>query len=41
MALVMRAVGRDPLARRFDRDAQTYWVERGEQRDPARYFRQF
>jgi hypothetical protein len=37
----MRAAGRDPLARRFDRDAETYWVPREETPDPARYFRQF
>lgn len=41
MALVMRAAGRDPLARRFDRDAETYWVPREPNRDPSRYFRQF
>ncbi|MEX0979180.1 MAG: SxtJ family membrane protein, partial [Pirellulales bacterium] len=41
IALVMRAVGRDPLSRRFDRAAKTYWVPRRQDSDPARYFRQF
>ena len=41
MALVMRGVGRDPLSRRFDRDAKTYWVPRPPNSDPGRYFRQF
>lgn len=26
--LIMRALGKDPLNRRFDRDAKTYWIER-------------
>ena len=26
MAVAMRLLGRDPLDRRFDRDATTYWV---------------
>jgi multisubunit Na+/H+ antiporter MnhG subunit len=41
MALVMRATGRDPLSRRFDRDAKSYWVPRPKESDPGRYFRQF
>lgn len=28
MALVMRALGKDPLNRRFDAKAKTYWIER-------------
>ncbi len=27
-ALIMRALGKDPLRRRFDRDATSYWIER-------------
>lgn len=27
-ALVMRALGRDPLRLRFDREAHTYWIDR-------------
>ena len=28
LGLVMRAIGRDPLRRRLDPDASTYWIER-------------
>lgn len=28
VALIMRALGKDPLALRFDRGAQSYWIER-------------
>ncbi|MEX2114356.1 MAG: SxtJ family membrane protein [Pirellulales bacterium] len=38
---LLRLSGRDPLARRFDRDAETYWTSREPSADPARYFRQF
>ena len=41
IGLIMRAVGRDPLQRKFDRDAKTYWVEHRTETDPSRYFRQF
>lgn len=41
IGIVMRLFGRDPLSRRFDRDAQTYWTNRGATADPARYFRQY
>ncbi len=27
-ALIMRALGKDPLRRRFDRDAKSYWIDR-------------
>ncbi len=41
IGLTMRVLGRDPMARRFDRSASSYWVPR----DPAgrvnRYLRQF
>jgi hypothetical protein len=37
---LMGVFGYDPMARRFDRAAASYWVERGRNRDPARYFRQ-
>jgi apolipoprotein N-acyltransferase len=39
--LVFRAMGRDAMERRFDPDADSYWVERGEPSPPKRYFRQF
>ncbi len=41
IGLLMRLFGRDPLSRRFDRDAKTYWTARGPAADPARYFRQY
>jgi hypothetical protein len=41
IGLLMRLAGRDPLARKFDRNAETYWTPRVEEVDPARYFRQF
>ncbi len=28
MGLLLRALGKDPLRLRFDRDARTYWIER-------------
>jgi hypothetical protein len=41
IGLIMRACGRDPLRRKFDRTAQTYWCDREVTRDSRRYFRQF
>lgn len=42
IALVLRALGRDFLARRWDRDAPSYWVRREAERRPASsYERQF
>ena len=38
---LMRAIGRDPMARRFDRAAATYWRTAEKVVDPQRYFRQF
>ena len=42
IGLLMRALGRDPMTRRLDRNASSYWIAH----DPAaggakRYFRQF
>lgn len=39
--LVMRLVGYDPLRRRLDKDATSYWTERERVTDVTRYFRQF
>ena len=39
-ALVMRAMKKDPLDRRFDAGAKTYWVERGSP-DPKSMRNQF
>lgn len=41
IALAMRAAGRDSLHRRFDREAASYWIARGEPPETRRYFRQF
>lgn len=41
VGLIMRLVGYDPMARRFDREAATYWVKRPPPAPHARYFRQF
>jgi len=41
IGLAMRLVGRDPMQRRFDRQAKSYWIKREGRVEPARYFRQF
>jgi hypothetical protein len=41
IGLAMRAIGRDPMQRTFDRDATSYWIRRKQPDDPERYFRQF
>ncbi len=41
IGLIMRLFGRDPMERRFDRGAETYWTPHQPSEDPARYFRQF
>ena len=41
IGLVMRLAGRDPLCRKFDPQARSYWVDRPASRDVKRYFRQF
>ena len=38
--MLMRLVGYDPMERRFDRSASTYWVPHNPHGDTARYFRQ-
>jgi hypothetical protein len=38
---LMRLFGYDPMERRFDGAAASYWVEREPIRDPSSYFRQF
>jgi saxitoxin biosynthesis operon SxtJ-like protein len=40
VGLVMRMLGKDPLHRRFDRTAATYWVKHDPHSDQGRYFRQ-
>lgn len=41
IGLLMRLVGRDPMRRRLDPRAETYWIEREGRRDSTSYFRQF
>ena len=41
IGVIMRLFGRDPMERRFDRSAASYWVEHDPAGDPGRYFRQF
>lgn len=41
IGLVMRLAGRDPLTRRFDRQAKTYWSTRRPTDDKERYLRQY
>jgi hypothetical protein len=41
VGLVFRLIGRDPLHRRFDRDAESYWVPRRQREAKEYYFRQF
>jgi hypothetical protein len=41
IGLVMRLAGRDPMHRKFDRNARSYWIRRDGRPEPARYFRQF
>ena len=38
---MLRLFGHDPLKRKFDRNATTYWVPHARARDKASYFRQF
>lgn len=39
--LIMRGLGWDPLGRRFEPEAETYWIEYNPQRGMQEYFRQF
>ncbi len=39
--LVLRALGYDPMDRRFDGQAETYWTPRSLEERVSRYFRQF
>jgi len=41
LGLVFRLVGRDPLCRRFEPNAKTYWLKRQPPKNPERYFQQF
>ena len=39
--LIMRALGRDPMKRKWDPNAKTYWEDTEKDIAPERYFRQF
>ena len=41
IGIVMRIVGYDPLQRRMDRSAKTYWQAVQQTEDKSRYFQQF
>ena len=41
IGLLARWLREDPLERKLDRDAATYWTERRRMREVRRYFRQF
>ena len=41
ISLILRATGKDPMERRFDRSATSYWVAHEQVKDSSRYFRQF
>ena len=41
IGLVLRLAGRDPMHRKLDRAAATYWVRRPQPQGVERYFRQY
>ena len=41
IGLVMRLFGHDPMERRIQRDAKSYWVDARPQRARDSYFKQF
>jgi len=41
IGLIMAVLGRDPMQRKFDRDAKTYWQPRAQPKGKRGYFRQF
>ncbi len=41
IGLGMRLLGRDPLNRKLDKNAKTYWLDVERDDDPQRYYRQF
>lgn len=41
LGLFFRLVGRDPLSRRFDPEAESYWTSHAGTKDDERYFRQY
>ena len=41
LALGMKLIGRDPMRRKLDREAKTYWLDAQQPTDPKRYYSQF
>ena len=41
LGLIFRLMGRDPLCRKFDPTAKSYWLSRREPEGPEQYFHQF
>jgi hypothetical protein len=41
VGMLLRLLGRDPLARNIDRNAKSYWTPARKQRPKADYFKQF
>ena len=41
IGLILRVCGNDPLVKRMDKTAESYWIERGEAPSVAQYFKQF
>ena len=41
VGIIMRIIGRDPLERTIDREAESYWVDCRPAREKESYFRQF
>ena len=41
IALAFRLIGRDPLRRRLEPDAPSYWIEKSHDASPERYLRQY
>ena len=39
IGLVFRAIGRDAMCRRLEREKSSYWTDRGPARPPASYFK--
>ena len=41
LGLIFRLIGRDPLCRKFDPNAKSYWLSRQQPKGPEQYFHQF
>ncbi len=41
IGLIMKLSGHDPMGRRFDASAKSYWIARRQESGTSRYFRQF